>query len=357
MEAFKKKKIIIAGPCSIESEIQFRTVAEKLAKGKTDIIRGGIWKPRTNINTFEGVGEIGLQWIKNFKIDHKIPVAIEVASAKHVETALSYGIDILWIGARTTINPLTIQEIADSLKGVNIPVMIKNPISPSLALWIGAFERFNKAGIKELAAIHRGFEIYQPSKYRFTPLWEIAVEFKSKFPKIPMICDPSHIAGDRALIYEISQHALDLDFQGLMIEVHNEPEIALSDSKQQLNFKDFNALMKKLRFRSEHTDELALKTKIDYIREEIDQTDRNIIKLIEKRMLLVKKVSECKTDAEMTFFQVERLQEIMKTRPNWLTTDDFDPRLIEEIFKLIHIEALAMQMKTRKPKKRKRNYN
>jgi chorismate mutase len=351
MNILSKKKIIIAGPCSVETEEQFRAVADRLARGKADMIRGGIWKPRSNINSFEGVGETGLKWMANFRKDHKIPVATEVASAKHVELVLKYGIDVIWIGARTTINPLTVQEIADSLKGIKIPVMIKNPISPSLSLWAGAFDRFRKVGIEELAAIHRGFEIYQPGKYRFTPLWEIAVEFKSKYPDIPLICDPSHISGAKSLIYEVSQHALDLDFQGLMVEVHNDPDNALSDSSQQITVKEFSALLKRLRFRPERSKVSDLKTKIDHIREEIDQTDRDIVKMIEKRMLLVKKVSDYKTKAEMTAFQVERLQEIMRTRPQWLTTEDFDPRMIEEIFKVIHIEALNMQMKLQKGKK------
>src|SRR5471030_2375793 len=230
-----KQPLIIAGPCSAETEEQLVATAQLLAKtGKLSALRAGIWKPRTRPGEFEGIGSIGLEWIKRAKAETGLPTAVEVATAKHVEEALAAGVDILWIGARSTANPFTVQEIADALKGVDIPVMVKNPVNPDLSLWIGALERINNAGITKLAAIHRGFSSYEKTAFRNEPMWDIAIHLKTQAPHLPILCDPSHICGNRELIHYISQKALDLDMQGLMIESHIDPSVAWTDAKQQV---------------------------------------------------------------------------------------------------------------------------
>ncbi|MEN7546960.1 3-deoxy-7-phosphoheptulonate synthase [Rapidithrix thailandica] len=230
-----KGPVIISGPCSAETEEQLIRTANLLAATeKVDLLRAGIWKPRTRPNSFEGVGEEGLKWLKNASEETGKPVCTEVANAKHTELALKHGIDVLWIGARTTVNPFSVQEIADALKGVDIPVMVKNPVNPDLELWIGALERINQAGITRLAAIHRGFSSYEKTKYRNQPKWVLPVELKQRFPELPMLCDPSHIAGSRDIISQVSQKALDFGMEGLMVESHFAPDKAWTDAKQQI---------------------------------------------------------------------------------------------------------------------------
>ena len=228
------KPLIIAGPCSAETEEQVReTVSQIKAEGYAHVIRAGVWKPRTRPGSFEGMGEAALPWLVAAKKETGLPIAVEVATPQHVELALKYGIDILWIGARTTVNPFNVQDLADALQGVDVPVLIKNPVNPDLALWIGAFERINRAGIKKLGAIHRGFSNAQENKFRNSPMWNIAVELKTMFPELPLIGDPSHMAGKRAYLYELAQRALDLNYDGLIIESHRDPDKAWSDAAQQ----------------------------------------------------------------------------------------------------------------------------
>jgi chorismate mutase len=240
----KNEPLLIAGPCSAETEDQLMATAHLLAKtGKVSVLRAGIWKPRTRPGEFEGIGSIGLTWLKRAKEETGLPTAVEVANAKHVEEALAAGVDILWVGARSTVNPFTVQEIADALKGVDIPVMVKNPVNPDLQLWVGALERFNNAGITKLAAIHRGFSSFEKTAFRNEPMWELAIQLKTLCPELPIINDPSHICGNRELIQYVAQKALDLDMQGLMIESHLDPSVAWTDAKQQLTPAALSELM------------------------------------------------------------------------------------------------------------------
>ena len=247
----KKEPFLIAGPCSAETEEQLVATAHLLAAtGRVSALRAGIWKPRTRPGEFEGIGSIGLEWLKRAKAETGLPTAVEVATAKHVEEALAAGVDILWIGARSTANPFTVQEIADALKGVDIPVIVKNPVNPDLSLWIGALERINNAGITKLAAIHRGFSSHEKSAFRNEPMWDLAINLKTHAPELPIICDPSHICGNRELIPYIAQKALDLDMQGLIIESHIDPSVAWTDAKQQLTPAALDAIMDKLEVRT-----------------------------------------------------------------------------------------------------------
>jgi len=270
--------------------------------------------------------------------------AIEVATPQHVEMALKAGIDVFWIGSRSTVNPFTVDEIADALRGVDMPVMVKNPINPDLLLWIGALERFNQAGIKQLAAIHRGFCTTQTSNYRYMPLWGIPIDLKSRFPEIPLICDPSHIAGKRNLVFEIAQKALDLDYDGLMVEVHPDPDNALSDADQQLTPDAFSQLINLLQFRQSRASDTVFITKMEEIRNEIDQIDRQIVSAVEARMHLVIKAGIEKMKYNVTAFQLERWNDILQSRPEWITNGKTNPELIQELFKVIHNESIKIQL-------------
>src|SRR5471030_549596 len=246
----KNEPLLIAGPCSAETEDQLVATAHLLAKtGKVSALRAGIWKPRTRPGEFEGIGSIGLEWLKRASVETGLPTTVEVATGKHVEEALKAGVDILWVGARSTVNPFTVQEIADALRGVDVPVMVKNPVNPDLSLWIGALERINNAGITKLAAIHRGFSSYEKSAFRNEPMWDLAINLKTHAPELPIICDPSHICGNRELIPYIAQKALDLDMQGLIIESHIDPSVAWTDAKQQLTPAALNDIMSRLEVR------------------------------------------------------------------------------------------------------------
>jgi len=280
------KPIVIAGPCSLESEEQLYKIVTSFNNSRVNIIRAGIWKPRTTPNSFEGIGEEGLKWIKNLKKEFDFKIAVEVGTPRHVELALKYEIDVLWIGARTTVSPFSINDIADSVKGVNIPILIKNPINPDMALWIGAVERFRNAGIRDIMAIHRGFSVNYKNKYRNLPLWSIPLRFKAQFPEIPMICDPSHISGDRKLIYEIAKKSIDLNYDGLMIEVHPNPQEALSDANQQLTPDDFLELIASLDIDKERRENTENMSRIEQIRNEIYELDNEIAVAMEERRLL-----------------------------------------------------------------------
>ena len=242
-----KQKFIVAGPCSLESEEQIMQTALGLSGYGVNLLRAGIWKPRTRPNSFQGLGAEGLKWLKNAGVAAKIPVAVEVATPHHVEQCLKHDIDVLWIGSRTTTNPFSVQSIADALKGVDVEVMVKNPINPDIELWIGALERLNLVGIKKLMAVHRGFSVFEPTKYKYEPLWEIPTKLKKIIPGIPLICDPSHICGETGLLLSVAQKAMDLQFDGLMLEVHINPKNALSDAKQQITPEAFKNLINSLK--------------------------------------------------------------------------------------------------------------
>lgn len=339
----QQKPFVISGPCSAETEEQLLDTCQQLQKIGINIMRAGVWKPRTRPNNFEGVGTEALKWIQNVKKELGVRFAIEVGNPSHVEEALKHGIDILWIGARSTVNPFTVQEIADSLKGVDVPVLIKNPINPDLALWMGAIERINNAGITKIGAIHRGFSSQTESKYRNLPLWRIAIDLKSQIPDLPMICDPSHICGNREMLADISQKALDLNYDGLMLESHRDPDNAWSDAKQQVTPQVLRELINGLKLRSSKSENESFKIFLEEMRDQIDEADRDIIEAIARRMNLVEKVGEFKKDNNVTIFQVDRWNEIYRTRADWGQNVNLDREFIEETYKLIHIASIKKQ--------------
>ncbi len=337
------KPFIISGPCSVETPDQLFQTVKVLYKEGIRVFRGGVWKPRTRPGSFEGVGAIALPWIAEVKKKFDIEFAIEVASAQHVEEALKSGIDILWIGARSSVNPFTVQEIADSLKGVNIPVLIKNPVNPDLSLWLGAFERIQAAGITETAAIHRGFSNFREKKYRNSPNWQIPIDFRSALPEIPMICDPSHISGKRSLVPIVSQKALDLNFDGLMIESHIHPDEAWSDAAQQLTPQSLGLMIRSLQTRKVHFEEEGKQHKLDEIRAQIDQADHDLLEAIHRRMALVEKIGDFKKLNNVAVLDMDRWKHILETRPAWANELKLSPSMIEEMFGLIHQESIKKQ--------------
>ncbi len=343
MSIIEKKHLIVAGPCSAETEEQLMEASLGLKEAGVDMLRAGVWKPRTRPNSFEGIGAPALEWIKNVKKATGLPFTIEVATPQHVELALDAGIDVLWIGARTTVNPFNVQDIADALRGVDIPVMIKNPINPDLSLWIGAIERIAGAGIKQIAAIHRGFSTFQPTQYRNLPMWRIPIELKSKMPELPLICDPSHISGKRDMVFEVAQKALDLDYDGLMIEVHPDPDHAWSDPKQQMTPARFGAELSQLRFRKSSPGDQVFIDQLEELREKIDYLDREIIEALGARMKMSELIGLYKKDNNVAAFQLQRWQEILKTRPDWGEKESLTQAFVEEIYKIIHNESVKVQ--------------
>jgi len=339
-----KKPWIIAGPCSAETEEQLMdTVGELYAQG-IQTIRAGVWKPRTRPNSFEGVGKAAFPWIKAAKEKFPVKFAIEVASAHHVELALENNIDYLWIGARTTVNPFNVQEIADALKGVkDIPVFVKNPVNPDLNLWIGALERIQQAGVEQLGAIHRGFSTYQESVYRNIPLWQIPIDLKSRFPELLLINDPSHIAGKHDLLFEIAQKAMNLQFDGLIIESHIDPKNAWSDAAQQLTPNALKELLKKLEYRTATLPNEAFQNELEKIRDAIDETDKELLEVIARRFELVRKVGAYKKEKNVAIFQLERWQKILENRPEWGTALKLAPPFVKEIYQSIHDESIRLQ--------------
>jgi chorismate mutase len=339
-----KRPLVIAGPCSAESEEQVMEVARKVVQIEdVRIFRAGIWKPRTRPNSFEGVGEEGLPWLQNVKKETGLLTAVEVANAKHAELALKYGVDILWIGARTTVNPFSVQEIADFLKGTNVPVMIKNPLNVDLALWIGALERIHGAGITKLAAIHRGFSTHEQSKFRNEPMWKIPLELKRRYPDLPMICDPSHITGRRDLIAEVSQKAMDVDMDGLMIESHTKPECALSDAAQQVTPDELHRIIENLKLRTEYSADRNFEAELDGLRGKIDRLDKELIDVLANRMKVVESIGELKRDNQVTAFQLHRMDKMMKEREHAAKQLGLSAEYVQELFNIIHDESVKVQ--------------
>lgn len=341
-ESVMKEPIIIAGPCSAESESQVLETAKALAAGGVKIFRAGIWKPRTMPGCFEGVGLAGLPWLKRVKEETGMLVGTEVASKSHVISAISAGIDIIWIGARTSASPFAMQEIADTLKeiGSDIPVLIKNPVNPDLDLWIGAVTRIYNAGIRRIGVIHRGFSSYGKHIYRNQPMWSIPFEFARRFPNIPVFCDPSHISGAHDLVAPLSRDALDMGFDGLMIESHCNPSCALSDSKQQLLPEEMTALLKELKVREKPTGSPEL----DSLRAEIDQIDSEIIELLAKRMDVSKRIGEYKKAHNMMVVQLGRHDKIMKERTEMGEKLGLPAPFIGRIMSAIHEESVKRQL-------------
>jgi chorismate mutase len=339
-----KSPLIISGPCGAETEEQVMQTATAIAElGKADVLRAGIWKPRTRPDSFEGAGEKGLIWLKKAKEKTGLKTTVEVAKAEHVDLALKHNVDILWIGARTTVNPFYVQEIADALKGIDIPVMVKNPVNPDLQLWIGALERINRAGITKLIAIHRGFTSYSQSLYRNPPNWKIVIELMQLIPDLPVVCDPSHIAGNRQLILQVAQKALDLEMNGLMIESHIDPDRALSDARQQLTPSELGELLETLIIRKEKSDNIEFQHSLEFLRNKIDKIDHHLIETIASRMKIVDKIGEYKRDHNVTILQLERWAQIMKDRIPYGNNLELNSEFIKFLFQLIHDESIRIQ--------------
>lgn len=337
-----ERPFIISGPCSAESEEQVLSTARKLAAMGIKVFRAGIWKPRTRPNAFEGVGTKGLVWMKKVKEETGMLTAIEVANVKHVYEALKYGVDILWIGARTTANPFAVQEIADTLQDMDIPVLVKNPVNPDIDLWIGAMERLNQAGIKKLAAIHRGFSTFEKTGFRNNPQWQIPIEIKRRIPDLPIITDPSHICGNRQGLFEVSQEAMDLNFEGLIIESHIDPDHALSDSQQQITPEELSNLIQRLIIRKPHIDN-GISLTIGELRAQIDGLDDKIIDIFEKRMMISDEIGKYKKEHNISIFQSQRWDAILNKRLQMGENKGLSNDFILKIFTAIHEESIEHQ--------------
>ena len=336
--------MLIAGPCSAESEEQMLETAKSIAAFyPNSIFRAGIWKPRTRPGTFEGIGDVGLEWMKLVKQQTGLLTATEVATADHVEKCLKAGIDILWIGARTTVNPFSVQEIADALKGVDIPVFVKNPIYPDLQLWAGALERVNNAGIKKIAAVHRGFHSYDNGPFRNSPKWELAIELKAACPELPVICDPSHIGGTPELIPYLAQKAMDMDMDGLMIETHRNPAVALSDAKQQITPFELKEIISDLQIRSASIDSSELQTKLDELRSIIHKLDNDLLEVLAKRMAVSKQIGEYKRDNNVTILQVTHWKNLIENSIANGNQLGLPKDFVKGLYQLIHDESIRRQ--------------
>lgn len=339
--------LIIAGPCGAESEEQVLSTAEGISRlDKVKIFRAGIWKPRTRPGSFEGAGTPGLSWLKKMKEQSGLLTTVEVANASHVEAALKEKVDILWIGARTTVNPFMVQEIANAVNGTDIPVMVKNPVTPDLQLWIGALERINKAGIKKLAAIHRGFHTYEKSNYRNAPKWELPIELKRLFPNLPLICDISHISGRPEILRMVAQKALDLDYAGLMIETHINPAMALSDAQQQITPETLSELLNSLVIRKPTSDNKDFVKKLEGLRSVIDELDEEIIHSIAKRMEISEKIGECKRDNNVAILQVNRWEEVISRLIRLGEKKGLSKDFMKQLLQIVHIESIRKQSET-----------
>ena len=340
-----QKPLIIAGPCSAESEDQMISIAKELQKHENILFRAGIWKPRTRPNSFEGIGAVGLKWMDTVKKETGLKTTTEVANANHVEQALKHDIDVFWIGARTTVNPFAVQEIADALKGTDKPIMIKNPINPEVNLWVGAIERFYDAGLTKLAAIHRGFFAYNNTKYRNLPQWQLAIELKRRIPGIPMICDPSHISGKRSLIYEVSQKAIDMNYDGLMIETHTNPEKALSDNAQQVTPKELNNILENLVIRNSETENNDFKTSLNELRIQIDDLDNELLDTLKRRMEVAEKIGVHKKKNGVTILQSARWEELLDSRIQSGIKNGLSEEFMSKLLKAVHQESINRQTK------------
>lgn len=335
-----KRPLVIAGPCSAETEEQVMATAKALAKNDIKIFRAGVWKPRTKPGGFEGNGEKALPWLKRVKEETGMLIATEVATPKHVEASLNAGVDILWVGARTTANPFAVQELADSLKGVDVPVLVKNPVNPDLELWIGALERINQAGIERLGAIHRGFSSYDKKIYRNLPMWQIPIELRRRIPNLPLVCDPSHIGGRRDLIAPLCQQAMDLGMDGLIIESHCNPDEAWSDASQQVtpDILDYILGLLVVRDTKQSTESLSA------LRKQIDQYDDQLIELLAKRMRVSREIGMFKKEHDMTVLQTGRYTEILEKRGAQGALCGIGADCIKEIFEAIHEESVRQQL-------------
>ncbi|WP_300571073.1 bifunctional 3-deoxy-7-phosphoheptulonate synthase/chorismate mutase type II [Flavobacterium sp.] len=337
--------LVIAGPCSAETEEQVLKIAHELKDSDVNIFRAGIWKPRTRPGGFEGVGEIGLQWLQKAKAETGLLMAVEVANAAHVKLALEHDIDVLWIGARTTVNPFAVQEIADALENTDKIVLVKNPVNPDLSLWLGGVERLYNAGIRKLGVIHRGFSTYEKSKYRNIPEWQIAIELQNRFPDLPLICDPSHITGRRDMILEVSQQALDLNYDGLIIETHTDPDNAWSDAAQQVTPDALKQIFIDLRIRKITDEADDYNQKMAGLRAQIDELDSKLIESLGKRMKIADKIGALKKERNVAVLQNKRWNEILGKMVLEGEEKGLSEEFILKMFKAIHQESITHQEK------------
>ncbi len=336
--------LVISGPCSLETEEQTMETAMQLAKDpRVFVFRGGVWKPRTRPGSFEGVGSVGLKWLQQVKKETGLPVGTEVANAQHTEEALKAGLDVIWIGARSTASPFVVQEIADVVKGSDAVVMVKNPVNPDVQLWIGALERLNQAGIKNLVGIHRGFTPFRETKYRNYPNWSTFIELRRLLPNLPVICDPSHIAGKREFLYEISQKAFDMGMEGLMIESHRDPSCALSDKDQQVTPAELAKILDKLVIRSSEIQNKQFENQLELLRSRIDTLDAELLEVLSSRMEIVREIGRYKRDNNVTALQISRWTELMNKRITLGEKLSLNRTFVQILFQLIHEDSVRMQ--------------
>ncbi len=336
--------LLVSGPCSLETEKQALDTARLLAKDKRVFVyRGGVWKPRTRPGSFEGVGSIGLEWLKKVREETGLPVGTEVANAQHTEEALKAGLDVIWIGARSTASPFVVQEIADVIKGSDVAVMVKNPVNPDVQLWMGAIERIHQAGVRNIVAIHRGFTPFRETKYRNYPNWKTVIELRRTLPNLPIICDPSHIAGKREYLYEISQKAFDMGMEGLMLESHIDPSCALSDAAQQLTPADLGKLLDKLVIRYESANNPDFENRLDMLRNRIDAIDTELLEMLSSRVEIVKEIGKYKKDNNVTALQMSRWSQLMENRVKTGSSMNLDETFVKILFQLIHEDSVRMQ--------------
>ena len=345
-----KHPLVIAGPCSAETEEQVLNIAHQLKDTDATVFRAGIWKPRTRPGNFEGVGALGLKWLKKAKEETGMLITTEVANANHVDLALKHDVDILWIGARSTVSPFIVQEIAEALKGTDKPVLIKNPVNPDLALWLGAVERFYTSDVKNLGVIHRGFSSYEKTKYRNKPEWQVAVDLQNKFPDLPLILDPSHIAGKRDIIFDLCQTALDLNYDGLMVETHHNPDKAWSDAAQQITPKTLEKIMEDLKIRKETDNAAEFNNKLNTLRTQIDVIDHQLLEIIGRRMKVADGIGRLKKSKNVSVLQSKRCNEILGRMILEGEQHDLSEEFILRMFKAIHQESINHQERILNPK-------
>tara|TARA_A100000171_G_C2140283_1_gene154787 strand:- start:1055 stop:2137 length:1083 start_codon:yes stop_codon:yes gene_type:complete len=337
--------LVIAGPCSAETEAQVLKIAHQLKDTDTTVLRAGIWKPRTRPGNFEGVGALGLKWLQKAKEETGLLTTTEVANANHVDLALKHDIDILWVGARTTVSPFIVQELADALKGTDKTVLIKNPVNPDLALWLGAVERFYEAGVKNLGVIHRGFSTYEKTRYRNNPEWQIPIDLQNRFPDLPLILDPSHIAGRRDIIFDLCQTALDLNYDGLMVETHYDPDNAWSDAKQQITPASLDQMTVDLRIRKEEGDAVEYRNKLATMRAKIDVIDHKLLEVLGNRMKISDEIGKLKKQNNVAILQTKRWNEILGKMILQGEDNELSEEFILKLYKAIHQESINHQKK------------
>lgn len=342
--AWGKRPLIISGPCSAETEEQVLATAQRLAAtGKVDMLRAGIWKPRTKPGMFEGIGAKGLPWLQQARKLTGLPTTVEVATGKQVQDALTFDVDMLWIGARTTVNPFSVQEVADALRGVDIPVLIKNPINPDLELWSGAVERVARSGVKQIGLIHRGFSSYGNTEYRNAPMWHLAIEMKRRNPELPIINDPSHICGRRDILLETAQKAINLDFDGLMIESHIDPDNAWSDAKQQVTPERLGEMLNSIIWRREDVNSEEYHAALEKLRQQINHLDDELMQILGQRMKIAEKIGEYKKNNDITILQTNRWNEILERAYRQGEKIGLSQEFISRYFDAVHMESINHQ--------------